>query len=294
MTSWLAIVNEAAGGRGSTSGRAHAALAAVDVAYDLIAPADRAAAREVVREGVADGRRHFIAVGGDGTVNALVNDLLEHPWEKPPVVGVLPAGTGCDLIRTFGIPQRMPEAAIHLVRPGEYLIDVGLAEGSWGRRYFVNVGQAGVAAAAARRATRLPVSLGRIRYPLGLALTLPGFRRGHVEVETGKRNFSGEALAVIFANGQFFGGGFNIAPKATLIDGVLDVQIITARKRRAASLVPRIYRGMHLTDPDVRRYSSAAITVTTREPWPVEVDGEFVGNTPVRVGVTPGRIALKI
>jgi len=294
MSTWLAVVNEQAGGGGTTTARARRALEVAGVDHHLMAPRTRAVMTDAVAGAVADGQRHFVAVGGDGTVNALANDLLAHAWTQPPVLGVLPAGTGCDLIRTFGISQHMEEAATHLSRPGEYLIDVAIARGDWGHRFFLNVGEAGVAAAAVQRADRLPTWLGRARYPLGLALALPGFTRTRVEVESERRNFSGQALAVVFANGQFFGGGFNIAPKATLVDGLLDVQVITAKKWRAGTLVPRIYRGMHLADRDIRRFTARQVRIDTAEPWPVEIDGEYLGNTPVTVDVAPGRIALKI
>lgn len=291
---WLVVVNRSAGTGRSVASRARQALDKFGVDFELALPASREEAVACVQDAAASGQRYFVAVGGDGTVNLIADGLLQRTWDEPPVLAVLPAGTGCDLIRTFGISQRMEEAAEHLARPGEYLIDVGYVDGSWARRYFVNVAETGVAAAAVQSADRLPPSLGRMRYPLGLTLALPRFQRTEVSVHAGKRTFTGDALAVILANGQFFGGGFNIAPKATLIDGVLDVQIITAAKRRAPSLVPRIYRGMHLTDRDVRRFVAAEVTVESREPWPVEVDGEYLGNTPVTAGVQSGRIALKI
>ncbi len=291
---WFVVVNRSAGTGRSVALRAQRALDRVGVDYDLALPSGRQEAAGCVQDAADAGQRHFVAVGGDGTVNLVVNSLLDRPWSEPPVLGVLPGGTGCDLIRTFGISQKMEEAAGHLARPGEYVIDVGFVEGEWGRRFFVNVAEAGVAAAAVQSADRLPAALGRVRYPLGLALALPTFNRTGVTIDAGKRTFRGEALAVIFANGQFFGGGFNIAPKATLIDGVLDVQVITAAKRRAPSLVPRIYRGMHLTDRDVKRFVTSRVTVESDQPWPVEVDGEYLGNTPVSAGVQSGRIALKI
>ena len=294
MTGWCVVVNASAGSGRTTRQHAEAALAATGLYFEVLAPSSRAAMTAEIANAVRAGQRHFVAVGGDGTVNALVNDLLAHEWTEPPVVGVLPAGTGCDLVRTFGISQRMDQAAAHLLGSGTYLIDVGWVRGEWGEHFFVNVGEAGVAAAGVERAARLPSRLGRIRYPAGLALALPRFRRTHVDVVGDRRRFSGEALAVIFANGQFFGGGFNVAPKATLVDGLLDVQIITASKRRAGTLVPRVYRGLHLMDRGVRRFTSGTVRVETAEPWPVEVDGEPIGNTPVEAGVAPGRIALKI
>lgn len=294
MTGYAVIINPTAGRARSVVSATRSALDAHSIAHDIHVPADVGQLATVVEAEVAAGRRSFVAVGGDGTVNALVNELMRFEWNAPPILGVLPAGTGCDLVRTFAIPQDIRAAAAHLAGTSTYLVDVGQVEGSFGSRYFLNVGQAGVAAAAARSAANVPAVLGRRRYILGFVGALPGFRRTEVVVEAGRRRFEGEALAVIFANGQFFGGGFNIAPRATLVDGELDVQVFSARKRDAARLVPRVARGMHLRDPTVRRFSVPEVSIETALPWPVEVDGDFVGNTPIVARVVPGQISLKI
>ncbi len=294
MSEWLVLVNPRAGKGRTALERSTAALAARGIAADVRVVDGLETLSEVVAAEVQAGRTRFVAVGGDGSVNALVNELMAHEWEEPPTLGVLPAGTGCDLLRTFGISQKLEEAADHLAGDQTYLIDVGMVMGEWGRRWFVNVGDAGVIGAAAQRAAAISPRWGTARYVSALVRALPRFQRGAVTVSAGSKTFEGEAIAVVFANGQFFGGGFNIAPKATLVDGMLDVQVITARKREAARLVPKVLRGLHLTDRSVRRWSVPEVRVESASPWPVEIDGEFVGNTPVTARVHGGRIALKI
>jgi diacylglycerol kinase (ATP) len=115
-----------------------------------------------------------------------------------------------------------------------------------------------------------------------------------VTIETERRTYEQEALAVIMANAQFFAGGWNVAPKATLVDGVLDMQIINCAKTRAPALVPKVIRGTHLTDPAVRRFSAARFEIRSDRPWPLEADGDFVGNTPVTGRVLPAALRLKI
>lgn len=294
MSEWLVLVNPRAG-RGRTAfDRSTAALQERRIAADVRLVDGLEALSETVDAEIQRGRTHFVAVGGDGSVNAVVNALLAHEWARPPTLGVLPAGTGCDLLRTFGISQKLEEAADHLVGDQTYLIDVGVVMGEWGRRWFVNVGDTGVIGAAAMKAASISPRWGTARYVTGLVRALPGFRRGAVTVQAGSRTFEGDAIAVVFANGQFFGGGFNIAPKATLVDGMLDVQVITAHKREAARLIPKVLRGLHLNDRAIRRYSVPEVRVESATPWPVEIDGEYLGNTPVTARVHGGRIALKI
>jgi diacylglycerol kinase (ATP) len=227
-------------------------------------------------------------------VNLAVNALLELDLGFRPVIGVLPAGSGCDLLRTFGLPQDLATAAAHLATEDIYHVDVATLEGQWGLRYFINVAQAGVGAAAAETAPRMGRWLGSARYPMAFAARLPRFPRANVKVTTERRTVESEALAVILANAQFFAGGWNVAPKATLVDGVLDIQVINCRKTQAPALVPKVIKGTHLGDPAVRRFTAAEFTVETEPLWPVECDGDLVGNTTVKGRVVPAAISLKI
>lgn len=237
---------------------------------------------------------HFAMVGGDGTVNLAVNELLAMGLGELPTIGVLPSGTGCDLLRTFALPQELGAAARHLSTEDTYDIDVVTLEGAWGLRYYVNVAQVGVGAAAAETAPHIARRFGSARYPMAFAYRLPRFPRANVKVTTERRTYESDALAVIMANAQFFAGGWNVAPRATLMDGVVDIQVISPRKTQAPALVPKVIRGTHLTERTVRRFSAAEFLVETDPTWPLEADGDLVGNTPVSGRVVPAAIRLKI
>ena len=294
MVRWLAVVNRAAGSSPTHLEDVVAALRAAGVDFRVESPGSPEEVRELLVTAAAEGVSHFAMAGGDGTVNLAANVLLNIAGMPPPVIGVLPVGTGCDLLRTFGISQELGRAAQHLATEDVYDIDVALLEGAWGSRYFVNVAQVGVGAAAAQTAPRLPRRIGSVRYPLAFAVRLPRFPAANVRVVTERRTYESEALAVILANAQYFAGGWNVAPRATLIDGVLDVQVINCGKTRAPALVPKIIRGTHLSDPAVRRFSAASFEIDTDIPWPLEADGDYIGNTPVSGRVVPAALRLKI
>ena len=294
MHKWLVVVNQAAGRKATQVGHVEEALRAASVDADIVVPGSRDETREALLTAVSEGRTHFALVGGDGTVNLAANVLLSLDLDEPPTIGILPAGTGCDLLRTFGLPQDLGAAAKHLVTPETYPIDVVTLEGSWGRRYFVNVAQVGVGAAAAETAPRMTRKLGMLRYPLAFGVRLPRFPMANVTITTERRTYESEALAVIMANAQFFAGGWNVAPKATLVDGVLDIQIINASKARAPAIVPKVIRGTHLRDPSVRRFTAAEFKIESDPTWPLEADGDLVGNTTVSGRVVPAAIRLKI
>jgi diacylglycerol kinase (ATP) len=291
---WPVLINQAAGSRAVDPAQVAAILDLAAINHNILTPGSEDEMRQIIADLVRGGSPRIALVGGDGTANLAVNTLMSFPMEERPVLGLLPSGTGCDLLRTFGLPQRLDQAAAHLHGDQTYRIDVGRLEGVWGTRYFVNVAQAGVGAAAAQTAQDLSRRWGKARYPLAFIARLPRFPAGEARADLGDRQHRGKALAVIFANGQFFAGGWNIAPRATIMDGNLDLQVINAGKWEAVRLVPKLIRGLHLTDRAVRRYSTAGFHLETEHPWPIEADGDVVGNTPVTVTVEPGAVDLKI
>jgi diacylglycerol kinase (ATP) len=294
MAKWLVAVNGKAGRLTTDASLIAEVVGSVGLDSEIVAPNSVEEMKAALVAGAQDGYEHFALVGGDGTVNLAVNALLPLDLGFSPVIGVLPAGTGCDLLRTFGLPQDLAGSAQHLITDTVYPIDVGALEGEWGLRYFVNVAQAGVGAAAAQTAVKITRWLGPVRYPMAFGARLPRFPRARITLTTEKRTVESEALAVIFANAQFFAGGWNVAPKATLVDGVMDVQIFDVKKHQAAALVPKVIKGTHLREPGVRRLSVSEFSLVTEPLWPVEADGDLIGNTTVRGRVIPAAVRLKI
>lgn len=294
MARWTVLVNPEAGTRRMSVAHVDEALRAHGVDANLQVAEGVEQMTQAVLDHASSGAEGLAVVGGDGTMNFAVNVLLSKTDITEPLVACLPAGTGCDLIRTFGLPQDLTGAVKHLSTSEDYPIDVAYLEGKWGRRYFVNVAQTGVGAAAAETAHSWTRRLGKARYPLAFAARLARFPIANVTVETERRTYESSAIAVIFANAQFFAGGWNIAPRANLVDGVLDLQIFDAKKREAPALVPKIIKGTHLREASVRRTSVRRFSIESSERWPVEADGDYVGNAPVSGEVVPGAVRLKI
>src|SRR5207253_8865670 len=134
------------------------------------------------------------------------------------VLGVIPAGSGCDFVKTFGLPDDVEQACAHLLGPNTMSIDVGKVtyndqHGAPATRYFPNVAEAGLGGAVCERTERLPRGMGRSRYFLGFWLTLPLFAPTTVRVDSGQYAYEGRAHNVVVANGQYFGGGMRISPR---------------------------------------------------------------------------------
>jgi len=294
MTWWI-IVNPIAGRSGELMARADAALSPLAVDYELHESASPDHVAEIVAAGHKAGVRQFAGVGGDGTAHLIVNGLLQQEWSRPPGLAILPAGSGSDFIRTFGLPRTLEAAAEHLATPDWYRCDVLEVDGSFGTRYALNVVEAGVGAAAVTTAARMPKWFGSRRYALAFWLALPRFRPGSIHARVDERQeVEGPAIAVVIANGQFFGGGMNVAPRASVADGELDVQVFSGPRRNALTVMPRVVRGMHLSHKNVQRLTGRTVRLDVPETWPIEADGELLGVGPISVSVLPGAIEFKI
>ncbi|MBU1865237.1 MAG: diacylglycerol kinase family lipid kinase [Actinobacteria bacterium] len=294
---WWTLINPGAGnGSANVSIEQRVRSALADHEVDAVINTTRSVdhLRELVRRGAAEGSTRFLAVGGDGTASLVADALMRLPWTEPPTLGILPAGSGSDYVRTFGFSQKLEEAVRHLTGSETYLVDVGIIEGSWGIRHFLNAANIGVLGATVKRAEQMSRRWGSLRYKLAFWLELPGFPRGPISLETERRTFEGDAITVVLANGQYFGAGVNIAPRATLIDGLLDVQVFTVSKSRIPLLYRKATRGLHLSDPGVERYRAERISIATDVPWPVEIDGDYLGETPIEVSLLPGALRFKI
>jgi YegS/Rv2252/BmrU family lipid kinase len=293
--SWCVIVNPAAGPVDELMSRATASLSQVGLEYELRLSESREHVAEIVAEGHANGVCKFAGVGGDGTAHLIVNGLMQHDWARPPGLAVLPAGSGSDFIRTFGLPRTIEAAAAHLATSDWYKSDVLEVKGSFGVRYALNVVEAGVGAAAVTTAARMPRWVGSRRYALAFWLALPRFRPDYVHaLVDGRKEVAGTAIAAIIANGQFFGGGMNIAPRSSVGDGIVDLQVFSGPRRKALTVMPRVVRGMHLGHKNVRRLTGSTIDLEVPESWPIEADGELLGVGPISVSVRPEAIDFKI
>lgn len=288
--SWALAVSKDAGRAGRQS------LRALRTAGDegrVLPNRSRAQLVDGVREAAAAGDP-VLVVGGDGTLNLVVDALLSVERDTPPTLGIVSAGTGSDFARMFAVPNDIESAVEKAVHGEAYPTDAMELRGEWGVRYGVNVFEAGLGASTIAWSDRLPRWVGPIRYEVAFWLALPSFRPGSFVLEVEGRTFEGRGLVVVAANGEFFGGGMRIAPKASLMDGAFDMIVVDVRKREAFSLFPRMKQGLHLTHPGVRRVTTPWFRLTTDPGWPTEADGEFLGDTPVEGRILPGVVHVRV
>ncbi|MBW3578091.1 MAG: diacylglycerol kinase family lipid kinase [Actinobacteria bacterium] len=300
----LLIANPVAGrGRDAVVPRLRQALAERGLDHRVVTtegPGHAAAlARQAVEE---DGLRFVVAVGGDGTVHEVVNGLVDPqtgPRAPDVVFGVVPAGSGSDFVRTFGLDRSPERLARHLDGDQVYPIDVGRArlasrQGHERAVCFANIAEAGYGGVVVDRANRLPRFLGRGRYLVGIFAAIRRFDLQDIRVVLDHTEVTGRYSNVVVANCQFFGGNLKVAPRALPDDGRFNVQLFRGTPRDVFLLTPRIRKGEHLPHPQIQEYQSSRVQVHSATPLLVEADGEVLGTTDAVFDLLPRALALKI
>jgi diacylglycerol kinase (ATP) len=248
----------------------------------------------------ADGGASLVvAVGGDGTLNEVVNGVMRS--ERRPELAIVPLGTGMDFVRTYGIPTRFEDAARTALDGEARRIDVGRVSyrtwaGESAERYVANVGSVGMSAAVAQRANGMSKALGgRTTFFYALVRVFLAWRNTVVHVDLDGDRRSGRMHDVIVANGRYHGGAMLLAPEARPDDGLFDVLLIgDVNKLDFASTAPKLYRGTHLAHPKVDLVRARTVSVDAAERLPIELDGEQVGTTPVRFEIVPSALAVRV
>ncbi|MHB8490111.1 MAG: diacylglycerol/lipid kinase family protein [Candidatus Dormibacteria bacterium] len=293
----------------SAGGRTHrnwpaiaAALLSAGVAFDLHRTSATGDATRAVRSALAAGYRTVIVVGGDGTLNEVVNGFFDPvgvPIGSDAVLALLPSGTGGDFRRAAGIPADLGAAA-HLIASGlSRRIDAGRVEFADGqRRFFINIADCGMGGEVVARVNRSAHKSGGARGSamfLATSLsTLLKYQSRIANVDIDGLQVERDVRSVVVANGQYFGGGMRVAPAAELDDGRFDVVIIAETGRiRALTGIPSLYRGRHVLRSEVEVHRARVVRVAcVGAPMLFDVEGEQVGTTPATLTCVPGAISL--
>jgi len=295
------IVNPAAanGAVGKNWPRIRDFLQAEGASFDAVLTEEPGHATRLARQALDDGYRTIVAVGGDGTLNEVINGLVVEGSVDPEVtLGIIPCGTGADFTRTAGIARDYTEACRHLLRSEPRPVDLGritcLREGREVERYFINAAGLGFDGEVADLVNRSPKALGgTITYLACLFISLVTYRNKNVELSFDGQQVRGRLNSVIVCNGRYFGGGMFIAPGAAFDDGLFYVVILgNLNKLEVVMNVPRVYKGTHLTHPKVSHFSAKEVHVEAQERMFLQAEGELIGEAPATFQVIPR--ALKV
>jgi YegS/Rv2252/BmrU family lipid kinase len=292
----LVVVNPAAGS-GRTAARwpgIRDDLTRRGLVFEWAATAAPGDGTRLARDAVTVGTPLVVAVGGDGTLNEVVNGVTDGAGRGRAAVAAVLTGRGRDAAANLGLARDLPEATRRVVEGAPAPVDLGVIE--WpdgGRRYFVGVAGAGFDAAVARRVTA-GGGTGTIPYVRGLLGALLAHRPLPVSVTLdAEAPWTGDVTTVVVANAPAFGGGMRIAPGADPRDGVLDVIVVgTLGRLELLRWFPRVYRGTHLAHPRVRAHRARRVVIAGGRPLPTQADGEPGPDTPCALGICAGALHL--
>jgi diacylglycerol kinase (ATP) len=255
---------------------------------DLRITGRRGDAEAWAADAVRAGRDRVVAVGGDGTVQEVVNGLLASGPSAQ--LGIVPVGTGNDLARSLGLPTDARAAWRVAVGSATRQTDVGRARnGSGGERWFASAGGVGFdAQVAAAMAERRGWQANRAGYLLTTLSELRRFDNRRVQIALDGRTVERTVLFVAIANGAYYGGGMRIAPEARPDDGLLDVCVVGDISRiTALRELPNLYRGTHVRNPAVSTHTATTIEIDGEASTLVHLDGEPFGALPLALRIEP-------
>jgi diacylglycerol kinase (ATP) len=257
----------------------------------------------IAREAANRGFNIVVAAGGDGTVNEVMNGLVN----TNAALGVLPAGTVNIWAREMGLPMDIQQSATALLEAKWCQIDVGRAKSilpriRWlpGRRapkksatvidrYFLLM--AGVGFDAAVTAELNPAekkSWGVIAYIKQAVQMICQYQGSYLTIYLDDKKIRGRMLMTVVGNSQLYGGVIKFTLNALIDDGLLDVCIVKGRSMLKAPLrlLSILFRSHHLDDR-IEYHRVTQVRFLSRKPVPVQIDGDYLGTTPIRLEVVP-------
>ena len=275
----------------------HAAERAVtrfqELGIDVVAIIGRDAghARELAARAVADGTDAFVVIGGDGVIRLALQVLARS--DIP--LGIVPAGTGNDHAREYGLPTADPAAAVDVIAAGRTeTIDLGLIRGPDGSQtWFGTIAATGFDSLVSDRVNRMRWPHGRMRYNVAMVAEITKLRPLPFRlVFDGQREVVADLTLAAFGNTRSYGGGMLICPNADHSDGMLDVTMVRAGSRtKLIRLFPTVFKGTHIDLDEVT--TERARTVTVESPGiTAYADGDYVCPLPVEISAVPA--ALKV
>jgi diacylglycerol kinase (ATP) len=261
-------------------------------------------ATDLAREAIKDGTELVIGVGGDGTMNEIANGFFEDRRIINPeaTLGLVPSGTGCDLVRSLNIPVGLKGALQVLTDAPAVRMDVGRVRftangGGQDERYFLNVADFGLGGEVVREVTERRLQRKASSYVRCLVTTMLRYRNKRVRIRVDGRDLpDGEYLIGAVANGKIFGKGMKVAPDARLDDGLFDAVLVRGfRFFEFCRHGWKLMNGTHVTHPKV-----SVIRGRTVEAWAdgadevlLELDGDQLGRLPATFEIAPRNLLVK-
>ena len=277
------ILNPAAG-----RGKAKKAIPAIKeifrdrkVNFDMDVTQYAGEATYLSREASRKNFKIIVAAGGDGTVNEVVNGMME----SGSVLGVIPLGLGNDFAKAISISSKLEEACLTLSNGVVKEIDVGRVN----NRYFVNVLGIGFDAWVARASQKIRWFFNPNQIYLYTVLRmLFRYKAPLVKINLADIMLDKKVLLIAIGNGKSSGGGFLLTPEAEFDDGLIDVCIIDdAARLKLLMQIPKLLRGTHKGSPYVSTFKTKKLTVHSSDLLLAHADGQILESRRYQIEILP-------
>ena len=254
---------------------------------------------ELSREAIEKGYNLVIAVGGDGTVNEVVNGLMDENGECRAALGIISAGTQNDIARMLGIPRDYLRACQFFRNFETVKIDIGAVECTHNneirRRYYINTAGIGFVTDVIEGSiphTRLKVIGGGIPYAIGVIPKVLNYQNKDLVICIDGEKREERDFSVVVNNGRYLGGGRTF-PDATPYDGLLDVAVIGNLSKLEALLnFPLFFTGTYYYPHKIKLHKARNVIVDSPQRLPIQIDGEIVGCTPAVFRIIPSSLEV--
>jgi diacylglycerol kinase (ATP) len=248
-------------------------------------------ARELVDGALAHGTDALVVAGGDGVISLALQSLAHSSIP----LGIIPAGTGNDHAREYGIPVGDPAAAVDVIVAGHTeTIDLGHIRGADGTEtWFGTIAATGFDSLVSDRVNRMRWPHGRMRYNLAIVAELSQLHPLPFRlVLDGEREIVTDLTLAAFGNTRSYGGGMLICPGADHADGMLDITMVSSGSRlKLVRLFPTIFKGTHVELDEVT--TARARTIRVECPGiNAYADGEYACALPVEISAVPGALTI--
>lgn len=300
---WLVVINPNAGkGKGKKDWHKISGLLEKEgIQYEPVFTERRRHAIELTHTFIDKGFRKIIVVGGDGTMNEVVNGVFNQknvPVSKI-ILGMITVGTGNDWGRMFGIPTDYAKAVSILKKCTTFMQDAGIVKYYHGEknesRYFINIAGLGFDARVVEKTNRQKDKgrKGVFLYFWNILTNLLFYKFTVTEIIIDGQRITNETFTISLGIGKYTGGGMMQTPNAIPDDGLFDLTIIKKMRRVEIILsLKRLYNGTILDHPKVESYTGKKITIDSEPKIHLEVDGESLGHSPIEFDIVPKSVQI--
>lgn len=238
-------------------------------------------------EDIDESYAYILVAGGDGTVDSVVNAMMEKGINLP--IALLPVGTANDFGKFLNLPEDVGEACERIVKSKPTAVDIGKIN----EKYFVNIASTGLFTDVSQKTdVNLKNTIGKLAYYLKGLEELPNFRKLNIHLKSDEIDYAGEMYLLLVFNGQT-AGNFKLATRADMQDGLLDVIMIKAVPIiEILPLFIKILKGEHLDSNKVIYFKTKDIFIECNEEIITDIDGERGPDFPLHIQCIKGGIQV--